>query len=117
MIAPAVAVICVLALWELVVGIGLLNEDHVPSMTATVAELADLFTEESFWSAVWISSCTRPPSESSRPMSMSIALVLPMARKASQVATFTCHAACIRLLSQIQSIAGTLTRTHPCDAG
>jgi ABC-type nitrate/sulfonate/bicarbonate transport system permease component len=52
MIAPAVAVICVLALWELVVGIGLLNEDHVPSMTATVAELADLFTEESFWSAV-----------------------------------------------------------------
>ena len=52
MIAPGVAVICVLALWELVVGIGLLNEDHVPSMTATVAELADLLGDASFWSAV-----------------------------------------------------------------
>jgi ABC-type nitrate/sulfonate/bicarbonate transport system permease component len=52
MIAPAVAVICVLALWELVVGIGLLNEDHVPSMTATVAELAELLGDASFWSAV-----------------------------------------------------------------
>ena len=44
--------ICVLALWELVVGIGLLNEDHVPSMTATVAELADLLGDADFWSAV-----------------------------------------------------------------
>ena len=52
MIAPAVAVICVLALWELVVGIGLLNEDHVPSMSATVAELAELFGDPDFWSAV-----------------------------------------------------------------
>ncbi len=52
MIAPAVAVICVLALWQLVVGIGLLNEDHVPSMSATVAELAELFTDPGFWSAV-----------------------------------------------------------------
>ena len=42
MIAPTVAVLCALALWELMVGIGLLNEDHVPSMTATVAELAEL---------------------------------------------------------------------------
>jgi ABC-type nitrate/sulfonate/bicarbonate transport system permease component len=52
MIAPAVAVICVLALWELVVGIGLLNEDHVPSMSATVAELAELLGDGGFWSAV-----------------------------------------------------------------
>ena len=52
MIAPAVAVLCVLALWELVVGIGLLNEDHVPSMSATVAELAELLTDPDFWSAV-----------------------------------------------------------------
>jgi ABC-type nitrate/sulfonate/bicarbonate transport system permease component len=52
MIAPAVAVICVLALWELVVGIGLLNEDHVPSMSATFAELAELLGDGAFWSAV-----------------------------------------------------------------
>jgi ABC-type nitrate/sulfonate/bicarbonate transport system permease component len=45
-------VICVLALWELVVGIGLLNEDHVPSMSATVSELAELLGDGSFWSAV-----------------------------------------------------------------
>jgi ABC-type nitrate/sulfonate/bicarbonate transport system permease component len=51
-IAPAVAVICALALWELVVGIGLLNEDHVPSMTATLGELAELLGDSSFWSAV-----------------------------------------------------------------
>jgi ABC-type nitrate/sulfonate/bicarbonate transport system permease component len=52
MIAPAVAVLCALALWELVVGIGLLNEDHVPSMTATVEELVRLFGDGAFWSAV-----------------------------------------------------------------
>ena len=46
------AVACALALWELVVGIGLLNEDHVPSMTATVAELADLLGDGDFWTAV-----------------------------------------------------------------
>ena len=34
------------------VGIGLLNEDHVPSMTATVAELAELLGDGEFWSAV-----------------------------------------------------------------
>ena len=52
MIAPTVAVLCALALWELVVGIGLLNDDHVPSMTATVAELAELLGDGEFWSAV-----------------------------------------------------------------
>jgi ABC-type nitrate/sulfonate/bicarbonate transport system permease component len=52
MIAPTVAVLCALALWELVVGIGLLSEDHVPSMTATVAELAELLGDGDFWSAV-----------------------------------------------------------------
>ena len=52
MIAPTVAVLCVLALWELVVGIGLLNENHVPSMTNTVSELTGLLTDGDFWSAV-----------------------------------------------------------------
>jgi ABC-type nitrate/sulfonate/bicarbonate transport system permease component len=51
-IAPTAAVICVLALWQLVVGIGLLNEDHVPTMSATVAELGELLGDSSFWSAV-----------------------------------------------------------------
>ena len=52
MIAPALAIVGALALWELVVGIGLLNEDHVPSMTATVSELAELLGDGTFWSAV-----------------------------------------------------------------
>jgi ABC-type nitrate/sulfonate/bicarbonate transport system permease component len=52
MIAPAIAVLCALALWELVVGVGLLNEDHVPSMTATVEELVKLLGQSDFWSAV-----------------------------------------------------------------
>jgi ABC-type nitrate/sulfonate/bicarbonate transport system permease component len=52
MIAPSVAVICVLALWQLVVGIGLLNQDHIPTMTATLSELGELLGESSFWSAV-----------------------------------------------------------------
>jgi ABC-type nitrate/sulfonate/bicarbonate transport system permease component len=52
MIAPAVAVVSALALWELVVGIGLLNQDHVPPMTDTVGELASLVGESDFWSAV-----------------------------------------------------------------
>jgi ABC-type nitrate/sulfonate/bicarbonate transport system permease component len=51
-IAPAVAILCALALWELVVGIGLLNQDHVPSMTATAEELASLLGDPDFWSAV-----------------------------------------------------------------
>jgi ABC-type nitrate/sulfonate/bicarbonate transport system permease component len=52
MIAPAVAVVSALALWQLVVGIGLLNQDHVPPMTDTVGELASLVGESDFWSAV-----------------------------------------------------------------
>ena len=52
MIAPALAIVGALALWELVVGIGLLNDDHVPSMTATVSELAELLGDAEFWSAV-----------------------------------------------------------------
>lgn len=49
---PALAVLTTLALWELVVGIGLINEDHVPRMTDTVAELASLLGDAAFWSAV-----------------------------------------------------------------
>ncbi len=52
MIAPAVAILCVLALWELVVGIGLLDEDHIPTMTATLAELGSLLGDPEFWTAV-----------------------------------------------------------------
>ena len=52
MIAPILAVVGVLALWELVVGIGLLNEDHVPAMTDTFAELASLLGDADFWAAV-----------------------------------------------------------------
>lgn len=52
MIAPALAVAGVLALWQLLVGTGVLNEDHVPTMTATVAELAGLLGDSAFWSAV-----------------------------------------------------------------
>ena len=52
MIAPAVAVVCVLALWELTVRSGLLNERHVPAMTDTVAELASLLGDGDFWAAV-----------------------------------------------------------------
>lgn len=52
MIAPLLAVAAVLGLWELVTRAGLLNPDHVPPMTDTVAELAQLLGESSFWSAV-----------------------------------------------------------------
>jgi ABC-type nitrate/sulfonate/bicarbonate transport system permease component len=52
MIAPVVAIACALALWELLVGAGVLNEDHVPPMTDTVAELFRLLGESDFWSAV-----------------------------------------------------------------
>jgi ABC-type nitrate/sulfonate/bicarbonate transport system permease component len=49
---PAIAVIAVLALWELFTRSGILNPDHVPPMTDTVAELVELLQEGSFWSAV-----------------------------------------------------------------
>jgi ABC-type nitrate/sulfonate/bicarbonate transport system permease component len=49
---PAAAVLGVLALWELVVAIGLLNENHIPAMTDTVAELVTLLGDADFWSAV-----------------------------------------------------------------
>jgi ABC-type nitrate/sulfonate/bicarbonate transport system permease component len=52
MIAPAIAILCALALWELLVGVGLLSEDHIPSMTDTVSELVSLLGEGEFWSAV-----------------------------------------------------------------
>jgi ABC-type nitrate/sulfonate/bicarbonate transport system permease component len=49
---PTIAVLGVLALWELVVGVGLLNDDHVPAMTDTFAELASLLGDADFWAAV-----------------------------------------------------------------
>jgi ABC-type nitrate/sulfonate/bicarbonate transport system permease component len=52
MIAPLLAIAGALALWELAVRAGVLNEDHVPAMSATVAELAELLGDGEFWSAV-----------------------------------------------------------------
>jgi ABC-type nitrate/sulfonate/bicarbonate transport system permease component len=52
MIAPAIAIASALALWELLVRAGLLNESHVPSMTDTAAELVRLLGEGGFWSAM-----------------------------------------------------------------
>ena len=49
---PAIAVISVLALWELLTRSGILNPSHIPPMTDTVAELFELLGESSFWSAV-----------------------------------------------------------------
>jgi ABC-type nitrate/sulfonate/bicarbonate transport system permease component len=51
-IAPLLAIAGALGLWELLTRSGLLNPDHVPTMTDTVAELATLLGESSFWSAV-----------------------------------------------------------------
>jgi ABC-type nitrate/sulfonate/bicarbonate transport system permease component len=52
MIAPLLAVAGTLALWELLTRTGVLNPDHIPTMTDTVSELAQLLGESSFWSAV-----------------------------------------------------------------
>ena len=49
---PAIAVIAVLALWELLTRSGILNPSHIPTMTETVAELATLLGDGDFWSAV-----------------------------------------------------------------
>jgi ABC-type nitrate/sulfonate/bicarbonate transport system permease component len=51
-IAPALAVAGVLALWELLTRTGVLPSNHVPTMTETVAELASLLGDPDFWSAV-----------------------------------------------------------------
>lgn len=52
MIAPLLAIAGALALWELLTRTGILNPDHIPTMTDTVAELFELLGESSFWSAV-----------------------------------------------------------------
>jgi ABC-type nitrate/sulfonate/bicarbonate transport system permease component len=52
MIAPLLAIAGALGLWELLTRSGILNPHHVPPMTDTVAELAQLLQESSFWSAV-----------------------------------------------------------------
>jgi ABC-type nitrate/sulfonate/bicarbonate transport system permease component len=49
---PVVAVLCALALWELVVRAGLLSETSFPPMTETVAELVRQLGTGDFWSAV-----------------------------------------------------------------
>jgi ABC-type nitrate/sulfonate/bicarbonate transport system permease component len=52
MIAPLLAVAGALALWELLTRTGILNPDHIPTMTDTVSRLVELLGESSFWSAV-----------------------------------------------------------------
>ena len=52
MIAPLLAIAGCLALWQLLTATGVLNPDHIPTMTDTVAELFGLLGESSFWSAV-----------------------------------------------------------------
>jgi ABC-type nitrate/sulfonate/bicarbonate transport system permease component len=49
---PVVAVLCALALWELVVRAGLLSQTSFPPMTETVAELVRQLGTGDFWSAV-----------------------------------------------------------------
>jgi ABC-type nitrate/sulfonate/bicarbonate transport system permease component len=51
-VAPLVAVAVVLGLWELIVRTGIISENNIPTMTATVGELFDQLTESGFWSAV-----------------------------------------------------------------
>jgi ABC-type nitrate/sulfonate/bicarbonate transport system permease component len=52
-VAPLVAVAVVLGLWQLVVGVGLISENNIPTMTATVGQLFSELGESTFWSAVW----------------------------------------------------------------
>jgi ABC-type nitrate/sulfonate/bicarbonate transport system permease component len=52
MIAPLLAIAGTLALWQLLTATGVLNPDHIPTMTGTVAELFGLLGEGGFWSAV-----------------------------------------------------------------
>lgn len=51
-LAPVAAITLTLALWELTVRAGVISEDSVPTMTATVSELASELTKAHFWSAV-----------------------------------------------------------------
>jgi ABC-type nitrate/sulfonate/bicarbonate transport system permease component len=52
MIAPGISIASALALWELLTRAEVLPERHVPTMTDTVAELADLLSTTEFWAAV-----------------------------------------------------------------
>jgi ABC-type nitrate/sulfonate/bicarbonate transport system permease component len=52
MIAPILAIAGALALWELLTRAGVLNPDHIPTMTDTVSELVTLLGDGDFWSAV-----------------------------------------------------------------
>jgi ABC-type nitrate/sulfonate/bicarbonate transport system permease component len=51
-IAPLLAIAGALALWQLLTATGVLNPDHIPTMTDTVSQLFELLGESSFWSAV-----------------------------------------------------------------
>ena len=50
--APIIAVVVVLALWELVVRVGIISETSIPPMSDTVEELVGQFSESRFWSAI-----------------------------------------------------------------
>jgi ABC-type nitrate/sulfonate/bicarbonate transport system permease component len=51
-LAPLVAVAVVLALWELVVGVGIVAETNIPPASAALSELVAQFGDGAFWSAV-----------------------------------------------------------------
>jgi ABC-type nitrate/sulfonate/bicarbonate transport system permease component len=51
-VAPIIAIAVVLALWELVVRVGIISETSIPTMTDTVGELVAQFSESRFWSAI-----------------------------------------------------------------
>jgi ABC-type nitrate/sulfonate/bicarbonate transport system permease component len=51
-LAPLVAVAVVLALWELVVGVGIVAETNIPPASAALSELVAQLGDGAFWSAV-----------------------------------------------------------------
>jgi ABC-type nitrate/sulfonate/bicarbonate transport system permease component len=51
-VAPLVAVAVVLGLWELIVRAGVISENNIPTMTATVGELFSQLSESRFWTAI-----------------------------------------------------------------
>jgi ABC-type nitrate/sulfonate/bicarbonate transport system permease component len=51
-LAPLVAVAVVLGLWELIVRLGIISENNIPTMSATVSELFSQLAESRFWDAI-----------------------------------------------------------------
>ena len=49
---PVVAVLLLLALWELVVRVGVIPESSIPPATSAIGELAGQVTQAAMWKAV-----------------------------------------------------------------